>query len=113
MGYWREKPLNQRLKDTYDFIRKQMAGVEGVDAGITSMDLRTRALDAAGNLARLLEVMSLGFRWELIKSADETRRRHYIRSVLFGLGRSRQCGQAPDGRPGSVKEGRGHGSRRN
>ncbi|MGB7760977.1 MAG: M35 family metallopeptidase [Bryobacteraceae bacterium] len=84
MGYWREKPLDQRFRDTYEFIKTQMVGVPGVEAGIALMDIQTRVLNAAGDLVRLLEVMSLGFRWELIKSADETRRRHYIRAVLFG-----------------------------
>jgi hypothetical protein len=82
VGYWRTKPLDQRLQDTYTFI--QGLGLPGLDVGTTLMDLRGRALDAAGQLVPLIQAMSLGFRWEIHKSADETRRRHYIRSVIFG-----------------------------
>jgi hypothetical protein len=82
MGFWREKPLDQRFQDTYAFI--QGIAIPDRDVGITLMDLRNRALDAAGQLVPLVQAMSLGFRWEIRKSADETRRRHYIRSVIFG-----------------------------
>jgi len=93
---WRKKPLNQRFQDTYNFIQTQMAGFAGVDAAVTLIDLQTRVLDAAGQLVPLVETMSLGFRWELKKSADETRRRQAVRAVLLGyatLGDPDQGGQ--------------------
>lgn len=76
------KPVDQRFQDTYRFIQAQMAG--GAEATTALMETRMRAMDANGDLGPLLETMSLGFRWEIGKSAAETRRRHYVRAVLMG-----------------------------
>src|SRR5262245_58911405 len=84
MAWRHKKTLDQRFQDTYTFIQTQMAGVGGIDLSIELMNNELAALDASGAKARLLEVMSLGFRWEIRNSADETRRRHYIRAVLMG-----------------------------
>ena len=82
MGYFRNKPRDQRFNDTYTFI--EGLALPGVEAGVTLMDLRKRALEAAGQSGQLSDALSLGTRWEISKSADETRRRHYIRAVLLG-----------------------------
>lgn|GEM_PF-1693504 len=78
-----KKPLDQRFRDTYQFIHNQIGGVDAAAASAL-IETRTRALAAAGDLTALVELMSLGFRWTISKSASETRRRHYVRAVLMG-----------------------------
>ena len=81
----KKKPLDQRFQDTYQFIHAQMAGAPNAGAVTALMDLRTRKLQATGDLIKLVELMSLGHRFALVKSSSETRRRHYVRSVLMGF----------------------------
>lgn len=81
---WKKKTVNQRFSDTYAFIRQQLASAPELDAALALLDLRVEALDDAGQMVPLLELMSLGHRWEITHSPVETRRRHYVRAVLLG-----------------------------
>jgi hypothetical protein len=79
------KALDRRYSDTYSFIQTQLAGATHLDECVALIDLRVSNLDKTGEMVGVVEAMSLGFRWEISKSATETRRRHYIRAVLLGL----------------------------
>ncbi len=96
MAFRRKKPLNTRFQDTYQFMQTALAGQANLDLNLISMDKRVEALNGTGELKKIVEAMSLGFRWEIKKAATETRRRHYVRAVLLGyatLGDPDQAGR--------------------